>query len=192
VPAPRLVLCLQRKYSSFALAKGPGYYPWKDVFAARDPKPDSPLPLWFHCTGITPLVSESAYSNWNESLQYARALSIPISFDLNHRPALGSLETLWGYVSPHITSFQLVVLAQSNLQPLIKLMALESDLAVRRACSVLWCSRHRWVSHSGVGQAEVAAAGADISDDDKSVLMMKCIHSALAGPIIACCFKIRE
>jgi hypothetical protein len=121
----------QRKYSSFALAKGPGYYPWKDVFTGRDPKPDSPFPLWFHCTGITPLVSESAYSNWNESLQYARALNIPISFDLNHRPALGTLETLWGYVSPHIASFQLVVLAQSNLQPLIKLMALESDLAVR-------------------------------------------------------------
>jgi hypothetical protein len=43
-----------------------------------------------------------------------------------------------------------------------------------------------------VPQAEAAAAGIDLSEDDKSVLMMKCIHRGLAGPIIACCFKIRE
>lgn len=126
--------------------------------------------LWYHCTGISPLVSSHAYSNWDESLQHARMHGIPVSFDLNHRPALGKLDSLWSKVSPHIASFKLVVLAQSNVTSLVKLLGVEEDVAADLALQSSVCE----------------------SEEDKCVVMMKHIHAALRGPIIACCFKHRD
>lgn len=117
----RPLLSYQRKHSSFTLAKGPELFPWRDILSDAS---------WFHCTGITPLLSDSAYANWNEALQTARSLDIPISFDLNHRQALGSIEKLWAFVSPHVSSFQLLVLAQANLPHIITLMSLHDDVKV--------------------------------------------------------------
>jgi 2-dehydro-3-deoxygluconokinase len=67
-----------RAYSSIALAK-PGAIDWNAAF--KDV-------TWFHLTGITPAISESAAELAIESLQAARVLGIQTSCDLNYRKNL--------------------------------------------------------------------------------------------------------
>ncbi|MEA4993253.1 MAG: sugar kinase [Oscillibacter sp.] len=70
-----------RAASSVALAK-PGDIDWDRAFDGVD---------WFHITGITPAISESAMELSLESVKAARARGITISCDLNYR------KNLWKY-----------------------------------------------------------------------------------------------
>lgn len=70
-----------RAYSSIALAK-PGDIDWDSVFKDVD---------WFHITGITPAISESAMELSIESVKAAKARGITVSCDLNYR------KNLWKY-----------------------------------------------------------------------------------------------
>lgn len=70
-----------RAYSAMALAK-PGDIDWDKVFDGVD---------WFHITGITPAISESAMLLSLESVKAAKAKGITVSCDLNYR------KNLWKY-----------------------------------------------------------------------------------------------
>lgn len=70
-----------RAYSAIAMA-GPGDIDWDAVFADVD---------WFHITGITPAISESAMELSLESVKAAKAKGITVSCDLNYR------KNLWKY-----------------------------------------------------------------------------------------------
>lgn len=70
-----------RAYSSIALAK-PGDIDWDKVFEGVD---------WFHITGITPAISESAMELSLESVKVAKEKGITVSCDLNYR------KNLWKY-----------------------------------------------------------------------------------------------
>jgi len=70
-----------RAYSAIALAK-PGDIDWDSVLADVD---------WFHITGITPAISESAMALSLESVKAAKAKGITVSCDLNYR------KNLWKY-----------------------------------------------------------------------------------------------
>jgi 2-dehydro-3-deoxygluconokinase len=70
-----------RENSAIALAK-PGDIKWSEVF--RDA-------AWFHITGITPALSQSAAGLAMESIEAARAAGITVSCDLNYR------KNLWKY-----------------------------------------------------------------------------------------------
>lgn len=70
-----------REYSSIALAK-PGDINWEKAFAGVD---------WFHITGITPAISESAMELSLESVKVAKRRGITVSCDLNYR------KNLWKY-----------------------------------------------------------------------------------------------
>ncbi len=67
-----------RADSALALAK-PGDIDWDTVFQGAG---------WFHISGITPAVSESAAELAVESIQKARAAGLIVSFDLNYRKNL--------------------------------------------------------------------------------------------------------
>ncbi|MBV8550773.1 MAG: sugar kinase [Acidobacteriaceae bacterium] len=67
-----------RANSSIALAK-PGAIDWDAAFEGVS---------WFHVTGITPAISESAAELSLEGMRKARALGIQISCDLNYRKNL--------------------------------------------------------------------------------------------------------
>ena len=73
-----------RENSAMALAK-PGDIDWVSVFADAG---------WFHTTGITPAISESAAALALESVQSARAKGITVSCDLNYR------KNLWKWGKP--------------------------------------------------------------------------------------------
>ena len=70
-----------RAYSAIALAK-PGDIDWDKVFEGID---------WFHITGITPAISESAMELSLESVKKAKEKGITVSCDLNYR------KNLWKY-----------------------------------------------------------------------------------------------
>ena len=70
-----------RAYSAIALAK-PGDIDWDKAFAGVD---------WFHITGITPAISESAMELSLESVNEAKKRNITVSCDLNYR------KNLWKY-----------------------------------------------------------------------------------------------
>ena len=70
-----------RAYSSIALAK-PGDIDWDKAFEGVD---------WFHITGITPAISESAMELSLEAGKEAKKRNITVSCDLNYR------KNLWKY-----------------------------------------------------------------------------------------------
>ena len=70
-----------RAYSSIAMAK-PGDINWDEAFAGVD---------WFHITGITPAISESAMELSLEAVKEAAKRHITVSCDLNYR------KNLWKY-----------------------------------------------------------------------------------------------
>lgn len=70
-----------REHSAIALAK-PGDLNWTTAFAGAG---------WFHITGITPALSQSAADLSLQSVQAARALGLTVSCDLNYR------KNLWKY-----------------------------------------------------------------------------------------------
>ena len=70
-----------RAYSSISLAK-PGDIDWDKAFDGVD---------WFHITGITPAISESAMALSLESVKEAKKRNITVSCDLNYR------KNLWKY-----------------------------------------------------------------------------------------------
>ena len=70
-----------RAYSSIALAK-PGDIDWDEAFEGVD---------WFHITGITPAISESAMELSLEAVKEAKKRNITVSCDLNYR------KNLWKY-----------------------------------------------------------------------------------------------
>ncbi len=73
-----------RAHSSFATIQ-PGMLNWEQVFAGAD---------WFHWTGITPAVSESAAAVCLEGVQKAKVLGLTVSCDLNYR------KNLWKWGKP--------------------------------------------------------------------------------------------
>ena len=70
-----------REYSAIALSK-PGDIDWDKAFEGVD---------WFHITGITPAISESAMELSLESVKKAKKRGITVSCDLNFR------KNLWKY-----------------------------------------------------------------------------------------------
>ena len=70
-----------RAYSSIALAK-PGDIDWDKAFEGVD---------WFHITGITPAISESAMELSLEAVKEAKKRNITVSCDLTYR------KNLWKY-----------------------------------------------------------------------------------------------
>ena len=77
-----------RAYSSIALAK-PGDIDWDKAFEGVD---------WFHITGITPAISESAMELSLESVKEAKKRNITVSCDLNYRKKLWK----WGKAATEV------------------------------------------------------------------------------------------
>lgn len=67
-----------RSYSAISLAQ-PDDYPWDDIFAEAD---------WFHISGITPALSESAYRSTLAAVNAAAEKDLTVSCDLNYRSKL--------------------------------------------------------------------------------------------------------
>jgi len=79
-----------RAYSGMASVT-PGMINWKEVFTGAD---------WFHWTGITPAISETAALTIKEALEAASHHNLNISVDLNYRKRLWQ----WGKTPKEVMS----------------------------------------------------------------------------------------
>jgi 2-dehydro-3-deoxygluconokinase len=77
--APRASSVLYDRKGAAIAGIRPGMVGWADVFRGA---------RWFHVTGITPALSESASQTTLEALQAARTASVRTSIDLNYRVKL--------------------------------------------------------------------------------------------------------
>lgn len=89
--APNVIY--DRAHSAFAEIQ-PGETRWEEVFSAE------PRTRWFHWTGITPAVSDSAAAALKEACAVARAQGITISADLNYRSKLWTLDKARSVITP--------------------------------------------------------------------------------------------
>jgi 2-dehydro-3-deoxygluconokinase len=80
--------------SSFASIR-PGMVDWKAVFEKAD---------WFHWTGITPAVSQSAAEACREAIESARQMGLTVSCDMNFRAKLWKWGKSAGEVMPDLVS----------------------------------------------------------------------------------------
>ncbi len=69
----------------------PGTIDWEEIFRGKD---------WFHFTGITPALSESAAQCCEEAAKAARALGLTVSVDMNYRKNLWSPEQAQARMKP--------------------------------------------------------------------------------------------
>lgn len=107
-----------RAGSALALAK-PGDIVWENAFAGCG---------WFHISGITPAISESAMELSLQSVKAAKAAGLTVSCDLNYR------KNLWRYgktarqVMPEIAQYVDITIA--NEEDVQHSLGIEMDIAV--------------------------------------------------------------
>lgn len=70
---------------------------------------------WLVMSGITPLLGEGPRSAWGGALTFAELDGTLIAMDLNHRPALGTIDTLWEIVRPRMRMFNVLILSAESL-----------------------------------------------------------------------------
>ncbi len=107
-----------RAYSSIALAK-PGDIDWDNAFAGVD---------WFHITGITPAISESAMALSLESVKEAKKRNITVSCDLNYRKNLWKYGKTASEVMRELTRY--VDVAIANEEDVQKSLGITVDVSV--------------------------------------------------------------
>ncbi|MFH1765498.1 MAG: KHG/KDPG aldolase/sugar kinase fusion protein [Gemmatimonadota bacterium] len=88
---PRAPRVLYDRAGSAVAGVDAGEVDWKTVFSGA---------AWFHHTGITPALSEGSERTVREAVQVARAMGLTVSFDLNYRSKLWSLERARTVLTP--------------------------------------------------------------------------------------------
>ena len=94
-----------RRNSAFAHLK-PDDFDWRMILTGA---------RWLVMSGITPLLGEGPRSAWGGALTFAELDGTLIALDLNHRPALGTIEELWSIVRPRMRMFHVLVLSPDSL-----------------------------------------------------------------------------
>ena len=107
-----------RAYSSIALA-GPGDIDWDRAFEGVE---------WFHITGITPAISESAKDLSLESVKEAKKRGITVSCDLNYRKNLWKYGVRAAEVMREIANY--VDVAIANEEDVQKSLEITTDVVV--------------------------------------------------------------
>ncbi len=109
-----------RAHSSISEAKI-GDFKWKEIFNGVD---------WFHVTGITPAISESAAELTFEALKTAKDMGVKISIDFNYR------SKLWKYGKSAVEVMSEIVkyadIGIGNEEDCQKSLGIKADVDVRK------------------------------------------------------------
>ncbi len=73
---------------------------------------------WLVLSGITPLLSEGARTNWSQALTFAELDGILVALDVNHRPALAPFQQLWDILTPKLRQVHLLIISPEVLSTL--------------------------------------------------------------------------
>ena len=128
----------QRRHSAFCQQCDAATFDWPALLANV---------RWLHLTGITPQLGDGPRAAWSAALEAVGGSPPPtteppttvdgqvaavaggsasmsaqqgplVCLDLNHRPALGSLEALWRLVRPQLPRLSVLMLSEDTLQAL--------------------------------------------------------------------------
>jgi len=107
-----------RAHAALALAQ-PGTLDWKEIFTGA---------TWFHITGITPAISQSAADLSMEAVQAARQAGLTISCDFNYRGKLWK----YGKTAPEVMNelVKFVDIGIANEEDCQKSLGLKVDVQV--------------------------------------------------------------
>jgi len=98
----------------------PGTVDWGQVFAGA---------AWFHVTGITPALGERAAACTREAVEEARRAGARVSVDLNFRKKLWSPAQAQAVMRPLMTSVDVVIANEEDLQACLGLHVPGTDVA---------------------------------------------------------------
>ncbi len=103
--APRASTVLYDRSASAVSRIAPGMIDWSSVFnGAR----------WFHTSGITPALSESAAATTVEALSAAKKLGLTVSYDLNYRSRLWSAENARSVQEPMMQHVDVLITTEED------------------------------------------------------------------------------
>jgi 2-dehydro-3-deoxygluconokinase len=112
--APRASSVLYDRAHSAISAVQPGEINWQKVFEGA---------RWFHTSGITPALSESAAAATLEALQAARQAGLTVSYDLNYRGKLWSPEKAQAVQEPMMQYVDVLITTEEDTSVVFKIKA---------------------------------------------------------------------
>jgi 2-dehydro-3-deoxygluconokinase len=150
----------------------PGSVPWHDVFDGAQ---------WFHWTGITPALSNSAAECTREAVQAARRAGARVSVDLNFRSKLWSSRDAQQAMRPLVADADLVVANEEDLQAVLGIEVPDTD--VTSGSLAVDAYRHaaeRVVEQYGVSRVAVTLRESlSASDNGWSAVLFEAASGAL-------------
>lgn len=111
-PRPSSVL-YDRAHSAISAIK-PGEVDWKKIFDGAK---------WFHTSGITPALSDSAAGATREALQAAKQGGLTVSYDLNYRAKLWSAEKAQAVQEPLMEYVDVLITTEEDTSVVFKIKA---------------------------------------------------------------------
>ncbi|HUX09757.1 MAG TPA: sugar kinase, partial [Terriglobia bacterium] len=102
-----------RAYSAITTIK-PGEVDWKQVFAGA---------RWFHVSGITPALSDSAAAVTREALEAAKRAGVTVSYDLNYRGKLWSPDKAQTVQEPLMEFVDVLITTEEDTGVVFKISA---------------------------------------------------------------------
>lgn len=111
-PRPSAVL-YDRAHSAIAAIK-PGEVDWKGVFEGAK---------WFHTSGITPALSDSAAAVTQEALEAAHAAGLVVSYDLNYRGKLWTPEKARAVQEPLMQYVDVLITTEEDTHVVFQVQA---------------------------------------------------------------------
>jgi len=112
--APRATSVLYDRAHSAASAIQPGEVNWQEVF--RDAR-------WFHTSGITPALSDSAAAASCEALAAAKQAGLTVSYDLNYRGKLWSPDKAQAVQEPLMEFVDVLITTEEDTTVVFKIQA---------------------------------------------------------------------
>jgi 2-dehydro-3-deoxygluconokinase len=112
--APRASSVLYDRAHSAISAIQPGEVDWKKVFEGAK---------WFHTSGITPALSDSAAEVTREALQAAKKAGATVSYDLNYRGKLWSPEKAQKIQEPLMEYIDVLITTEEDTGVVFKIKA---------------------------------------------------------------------
>ena len=112
--APRASSVLYDRSHSAISAIQPGEVAWKKVFEGAQ---------WFHTSGITPALSDSAAAVTLEALKAAKEAGVTVSYDLNYRGKLWSPEKAQAVQEPMMKYVDVLITTEEDTNVVFKIKA---------------------------------------------------------------------
>ena len=100
---------------------------------------------WLVMSGITPLLGDGPRSAWGGALTFAELDGTLIAMDLNHRPALGTIEELWNIVRPRMRMFHVLVLSPDSLASIAEIEGMSKPTSYEENIQALAELRRRFL-----------------------------------------------